>query len=809
MKASRLKPTSDNTTSQSQIRAFVWAGNHTQAIRLATQELDNPHLPVSLRMDLLDLRAESYIAFGKFDLAMEDTEAMITISRGGKDKCLQAQALNRLTLIQIRKGDIKGAINSASSAVKIKHSSQGVRAASLYYLSYAQMEGLQNEAALKNAEQAIALFQSIGNFSGAGRTYWVITYVYFNTRKETEGYRAAQTSLDLCKQAGDQYGIGNAYNVLSAIQADIAERMKYSRQALQAFQTAGYIDRQNTALANLATLYSELGLYVHAYRLTSKTMKRNREIGVLSNLVYELANLFSFELSIGRLASARQHLEEFAGLVTKIGNLDAIAFLKSSRGELAFEMGDTKAAIKFYKSALKFAREKKLPRAIVFLTQLGKFYLRDQNLIAALEATTQATALHRAQNFAKPEGFTSQAIWWHHAQALDANKKPKEAREALKFAYELMLAQIASIRDIGLRRNALNKVEANREAIQFWVKDGTKRKLPKERLFAHLYIESNTREPFARLTDTSQRLNLLKEISEIQTFLVEEAMELSGAERVILILEDGKKLKVVESILPVEEEAGAVLASIKRHLIRARLTRAVQLILPKKRGCSRIIAPLIAQNKIFGYLYADMDSIYGLFDEIDRDMLGMLTNQTAVTLDNAGLATGIELVYKDHLTGIFNRRYFDEKLQKLLEDATKDKATLSLLHIDVDNFKHINDTYGHQTGDKALKIIANCMKNNSRKHDLVCRIGGDEFALVLVDVPEKAALLRGEKLCEEIRRHTVGNTKKQTALTASIGVANFPQQATTPSELFEFTDIALYQAKADGRNCARAFKRPA
>ncbi|MBK9602293.1 MAG: hypothetical protein IPO36_10685 [Anaerolineales bacterium] len=128
---------------------------------------------------------------------------------------------------------------------------------------------------------------------------------------------------------------------------------------------------------------------------------------------------------------------------------------------------------------------------------------------AALKATSKATALHRAQNFARPEGTASQYIWWWHAQALNANKKTKEARDTLDRAYDFLLESITNIRDAGLRRNALNKVEDNRKLLQYWVKDGIKRKLPKERLFAHLAIESNLREPFQRLADTGLRLNAL------------------------------------------------------------------------------------------------------------------------------------------------------------------------------------------------------------------------------------------------------------------------------------------------------------
>ena len=169
---------------------------------------------------------------------------------------------------------------------------------------------------------------------------------------------------------------------------------------------------------------------------------------------------------------------------------------------------------------------------------MASYILPTSDPTAALKATTKATDLHRAQNFAKPDGSPSQEIWWRHAQALNANKKTKEAREALERAYGFLLESITNIRDAGLRRNALNKVEDNRKLLQFWVKDGAKRKLPKERLFAHLAIESNLREPFKRLADTGLRLNALKTVSEIQTFLVEEATELSGGERVMLILEN-------------------------------------------------------------------------------------------------------------------------------------------------------------------------------------------------------------------------------------------------------------------------------
>ncbi|MGD8406511.1 MAG: GAF domain-containing protein, partial [Anaerolineales bacterium] len=159
---------------------------------------------------------------------------------------------------------------------------------------------------------------------------------------------------------------------------------------------------------------------------------------------------------------------------------------------------------------------------------------------------------------------------------------------------------------------------------------------------AHLEVESSLREPFERLAEISLELNALHTLEQIQTYLVEETTELIGGERMLLILDEDGKLNLAESYLPVGEDAEKSFTAAKRYLEKARLTRTVQLIVPKRKGRSRIVAPLIAQNQIIGYLYTDMDSLYGKFNDTDRDMLGMLANQGAVALDNAGLLEGLE-----------------------------------------------------------------------------------------------------------------------------------------------------------------------
>ncbi len=452
--------------------------------------------------------------------------------------------------------------------------------------------------------------------------------------------------------------------MLSLIDVDIAERIQHTQQATLAFEKAGYKERMGIAIGNLALVYWELGLYPHSARLQSEVVEINRDMGAKLSLAYGLANLVDVEISLGKLDSIRAHIHELAKIVPSIGDPNMDSALASNLGGLAMAEGDFKTAIRHHKHAAQIVRTAGTEKENIYLTMLGQAQLANGDPTAALKSTNRATNLHRAQNFAIPDGFPAQEIWWRHTQVLLADKKTKEAREALDRAHEFLLEQIANLRDEGLRRNYLNKVNVNRELLQYWVKDGTKRKLPKERLFAHLAIESNLREPFKRLADTGLRLNALKTVSEIQTFLVEEATELSGGERVMLILEKDGVREVMEAILPLPSYASGkgyekaedpkdVLRGIGKYLDQARLTRTVQLILPhpnpspsgrgaRGEGKGRIIAPLIAQNHVIGYLYVDMDSLYGTFDGIDRDLLGMLANQAAVALDNAQWAQGLE-----------------------------------------------------------------------------------------------------------------------------------------------------------------------
>lgn len=152
----------------------------------------------------------------------------------------------------------------------------------------------------------------------------------------------------------------------------------------------------------------------------------------------------------------------------------------------------------------------------------------------------------------------------------------------------------------------------------------------------------------------------------------------------------------------------------------------------------------------------------------------------------------------DGLTQIFNRRFFEDKLPEKIAEASRYGGSLSLLMIDIDKFKSINDDFGHLLGDEVLKQVALLLKGALRKVDLLCRYGGEELAVIAPATEGKNALALGEKLRKSIAEHSFPGIPRP--VTVSIGVAEYPVHGATRDALVGFADAALYRAKQAGRN---------
>jgi diguanylate cyclase (GGDEF)-like protein len=158
---------------------------------------------------------------------------------------------------------------------------------------------------------------------------------------------------------------------------------------------------------------------------------------------------------------------------------------------------------------------------------------------------------------------------------------------------------------------------------------------------------------------------------------------------------------------------------------------------------------------------------------------------------------------RDPLTGLFNRRYLEDLLSVEIGRAVRKLRPLSVIMLDADHFKRINDTFGHDAGDKVLRALAQALTRVVRKEDLACRYGGEEFIIVLPEAAQSIALGRAEIMRQEVHKIVVTHEGLQVGpITISAGVASFPDHGATAEALVHVADAALYQAKAQGRDRA-------
>lgn len=190
--------------------------------------------------------------------------------------------------------------------------------------------------------------------------------------------------------------------------------------------------------------------------------------------------------------------------------------------------------------------------------------------------------------------------------------------------------------------------------------------------------------------------------------------------------------------------------------------------------------------------------------EFAMNMLSMLSGR--VQEDNARLLDSLDAQHRyqkaakvDHLTGLFNRRWFEEIVVRQWRRAVAEDAPLSVLFIDIDHFKAINDEFGHLAGDTALRAVSDLLQSGIRPMDLAARFGGEEFAIVMFGITIAEARQVAERLRREIEAHPVRYEEQDIYLTVSVGVGEL-ESGESINELIRQCDAAMYRAKAEGRN---------
>ncbi len=222
---------------------------------------------------------------------------------------------------------------------------------------------------------------------------------------------------------------------------------------------------------------------------------------------------------------------------------------------------------------------------------------------------------------------------------------------------------------------------------------------------------------------------------------------------------------------------------------------------------SALAVPLLSRGLVLGVLELVNGANATMFTEDDLRAASAIADFAAIAIDNARNFKRVqELTQVDEHTGLYNARKLNSELDAEVKRCQRFGRPISLLFIDVDHFKKVNDTRGHLAGSKALKLVGEVLVESARGVDSAFRYGGDEFAVLLLETGPSGALVAGQRVLEAFRMRTfdVGGGEP-ISLSVSLGAASFPDHALTAFGLLEAADRAMYRAKAGGRNAVSLF----
>ncbi|MBA3634014.1 MAG: sensor domain-containing diguanylate cyclase [Acidobacteria bacterium] len=226
----------------------------------------------------------------------------------------------------------------------------------------------------------------------------------------------------------------------------------------------------------------------------------------------------------------------------------------------------------------------------------------------------------------------------------------------------------------------------------------------------------------------------------------------------------------------------------------------------KYKSKSFISCPLTIGTRKIGVLNLTDKTDGGIYSEYDLEFLNAIAPQLAVLIDRAALKDKAgefeQLSVTDAVTGLLNRRYLEERIAEEIKRSNRHGFPMSFIMIDVDNFKAYNDSFSHPEGDRALKLIAHCLKDTLRGADVAARYGGEEFSILLPQTTFEEAKIIAERIREKIESTKFPNRQ----VTVSIGVSSYSRLICSAKKIIAAADKALYKAKRHGRNNVQVYE---
>jgi diguanylate cyclase (GGDEF)-like protein/PAS domain S-box-containing protein len=341
-----------------------------------------------------------------------------------------------------------------------------------------------------------------------------------------------------------------------------------------------------------------------------------------------------------------------------------------------------------------------------------------------------------------------------------------------------------------------------------------------ERDYARRKLDEQNEEMMRDLTERSQRATMLAKMGEVLQSCISKdevfAAALGFAPKIfptsggaVALLNPGRNLVEVagswnDCLLPVtvfEPNACWALRTGHPHLVVAGDTTAPCAHAAGVKN-TYLCIPILAQGEALGILHFQAtDEVPALADS-ELSLKTTFAGQVGLSMANIRLREALHTQsVKDPLTGLYNRRYLSEMLEREIRRAVRAEQSLGILMLDLDHFKKFNDTHGHDAGDTVLRETAAFLVRSIRVEDIVCRFGGEEFVVILPTADLNASHARAERIRSKLRELTILHQGQSLGMvTVSVGVAALPVHGTSPKELLGAADSALYRAKREGRD---------
>lgn len=210
---------------------------------------------------------------------------------------------------------------------------------------------------------------------------------------------------------------------------------------------------------------------------------------------------------------------------------------------------------------------------------------------------------------------------------------------------------------------------------------------------------------------------------------------------------------------------------------------------------------MVVSGDMIGLLHIEWPE-KSIIDNETREFIQNMGEMISLSISNIRLRETLRnQSIRDPLTGVFNRRYMEETLDREIPRALRKKASIGIMMMDIDHFKKFNDTFGHDAGDTVLQDISKTIQSAIRREDILCRYGGEEFIVILPEANLQITQIRAEQIRQQVHDlELVHDNRPLGSITLSIGIAVYPENGMKGEDVIQAADKALYQAKETGRN---------